>query len=67
VLEHLGLTDDALAKASLPEKSFAPLLAGKRVPPRAAIFHEYENTRMIRTDQFKLTSRWQTGRMSFTT
>jgi len=38
---NLGLTDDALAKASLPEK-FRAAARGKRVPPRAAIFHEYE-------------------------
>ena len=61
VLGNLGLTDDALAKAPLPGKSFAPLLAGKSVPPRDAVFHEYENTRMIRTEQFKLTRRWPNG------
>lgn len=57
VLDYLGLDAETPKKPVSPGKSFAGALAGKSISWGDAIFHEYENTRMIRTEKWKLTMR----------
>jgi arylsulfatase A-like enzyme len=61
VLEQLGVKNKFPAKPPLPGKSFAPTLSGKSQRWNNIIFHEYENTRMIRTEDWKLTTRFSKG------
>jgi arylsulfatase A-like enzyme len=60
-LDYLGLAASIPTNPALPGKSFATALAGKPVAWNDAIFHEYENTRMIRTERWKLTLRFPKG------
>ena len=61
VLEYLGLKEKTPNSPSLPGKSFAPVLQGKEVAWENVIYHEFENTRMIRTPKWKLTIRHPFG------
>lgn len=62
VLEYLGLQAETPREPPLPGASFAPLLEGRPLDDgRDAVFFEYENTRMIRTDPWKLTRRHPAG------
>ena len=47
--------------SALPGKSFAPALRGKTIPWENFIYHEFENTRMIRNEKWKLTLRHPFG------
>jgi arylsulfatase A-like enzyme len=60
-LEYLGLKDKTPAAPALPGKSFAPVLRGETIAWENAIFHDFENTRMIRTPKWKLTIRHPFG------
>lgn len=57
MLEHLNLKDKMPTSPPLPGKSFAPTLLGKEMKWENVIYHEFENTRMIRTPDWKLTLR----------
>jgi arylsulfatase A-like enzyme len=60
-LDYLGLSTSTPTNPPSPGKSFAGALAGKTIPWRDAIFHEFESTRMIRTERWKLTQRFPSG------
>ena len=61
VLEWLGLNDKMPASPPLPGKSFAAALRSQDMPWDNTIYHEFENTRMIRTPNWKLTIRHPYG------
>ena len=61
VLDYLGLKPEIPKSPPLPGHSFAPALYGKRIAWGDAIFHDFENTRMIRTTRWKLTIRHPSG------
>lgn len=61
VLDYLGLQDKTPALPPLPGKSLAPALLGEDIAWPDAIYHEFENTRMIRTRDWKLTLRHPYG------
>ena len=61
VLDYLGLKNETPTSPPLPGKSFAPVLRGANIPWDNVIFHEFENTRMIRTPKWKLTLRHPYG------
>jgi arylsulfatase A-like enzyme len=61
VLECLDLKDQTPKTPPLPGKSFAPVLRGRTIPWDNTIYHEFENTRMIRTERWKLTVRFPKG------
>lgn len=60
-LEYLGLETSRPKDPPSPGRSFAAALGGKRLRKRDAVFHEFESTRMIRTDRWKLTLRFAGG------
>jgi arylsulfatase A-like enzyme len=61
VLEYLNLKQMTPTNPPLPGKSFARALAGDTFEWQNVIFHEFENTRMIRTPKWKLTLRHPSG------
>jgi arylsulfatase A-like enzyme len=61
VLDYLGLADKTPASPPLPGKSFAAALRGKEITWENVIYHEFENTRMIRSPKWKLTLRHPFG------
>jgi arylsulfatase A-like enzyme len=61
VLDYLDLRDKTPKSPPLPGKSFAPVLRGTDVAWDNIIYHEFENTRMIRTPKWKLTIRHPLG------
>jgi choline-sulfatase len=61
VLDYLGLKDQAPTSPPLPGRSFATALRGKEIAWENLIYHEFENTRMIRTPEWKLTLRHPFG------
>jgi arylsulfatase A-like enzyme len=61
VLDYLGLKDQTPKALPLPGKSFASAMHGETIPWENVIYHEFENTRMIRTPDWKLTVRHPYG------
>ena len=61
VLEYLGLRDHTPTSPPLPGKSLARALRGETIEWDDAIYHDFENTRMIRTPGWKLTLRYPYG------
>lgn len=61
VLDWLGMKDKTPASPPSPGKSFGPALRGQDMPWENTIYHEFENTRMIRTPKWKLTVRHPFG------
>jgi arylsulfatase A-like enzyme len=61
VLDYFGLADKTPASPPLPGHSFAQLLRGKELAWENLIYHEFENTRMIRSPKWKLTLRHPYG------
>lgn len=61
MLDFLNLNKDLPTSPPLPGKSFAPVLRGKEIDWENVIYHEFENTRMIRTPDWKLTIRYPYG------
>ncbi len=61
VLDFLGLKNETPTSPPLPGKSFAPVLRGETISWENVIYHEFENTRMIRTPKWKLTLRHPYG------
>jgi len=60
-LEVLGQSGSLPTAPPLPGKSFAHALTGKTIAWGDAVFHEYENTRVIRTTNWKLILRTTKG------
>jgi arylsulfatase A-like enzyme len=65
MLDWLGLTNQTPKSPPLPGRSFAPALRGETVEWDNTIYHEFENTRMIRTPKWKLTVRHPSGPNEF--
>ncbi|HEX5472819.1 MAG TPA: sulfatase-like hydrolase/transferase [Lacipirellulaceae bacterium] len=61
LLDYLGLAGNAPRKPSLPGRSYAPTLMGKQQPWDNVVFFEFENTRAIRTDNWKYVGRFPNG------
>jgi len=61
VLSCLGLEGKVPASPPLPGRSYAGALLGQTIPWDNIIFHEFENTRMVRTADWKLTLRHPAG------
>jgi arylsulfatase A-like enzyme len=59
VLDFIG--NKAPQNTNSPGKSFAPALRGKEIKWDNVIYHEFENTRMVRTERYKLTIRHPYG------
>lgn len=59
VLDFIGNTGQL--NTNSPGKSFAPALRGKEIKWNNVIYHEFENTRMIRDERYKLTMRHPFG------
>ncbi len=59
VLAYLGL--EALIEAKWTGRSYVPLLLGQPVKWENAVFYEFENTRALRTDDWKRVHRFPTG------
>lgn len=61
VLDYLGLRDKTPVKPELPGHTYTPALRGEKVKTRDAVFFEFENTRAIRTAEWKYVSRFPQG------
>ena len=62
LLEYLGMEEQLPQTPELPGRSYAPALVGERLRDwDGTIFHEYENTRMVRDDRWKYTWRFPAG------
>jgi arylsulfatase A-like enzyme len=61
LLGHLGLEKQTPSEPPLPGHSYANALAGESLEWNDVMFFEYENTRAIRTPQWKYISRFPDG------
>jgi len=59
VLDYLGMAEETPSES--PGKSYAQALLGNEISWGDVIFHEFENTRMIRNDRWKYTRRYPEG------
>ena len=57
----MGLEDQIPKKPELPGRNYAPLLQGREMAWDNTIFYEFENSRMIRTTDWKYTWRFPSG------
>lgn len=57
VLGHVGLADRMPTRPTRPGRDFSPALAGQSMDWEQVAFHEFHTTRMIRTPNWKLTTR----------
>lgn len=61
VLDYLGMKDKTPQKPRLPGRSYNGTLNGKDETWDNTVFFEFENTRAIRTDEWKFISRFPRG------
>jgi len=62
LLEYLDLADRVARNPALPGRSYAPAFVGDKLDWGEEItFHEYENTRTVRTPKWKFTRRFPDG------
>ena len=61
VLSYLGLGDKIPSRPELPGRDYSAVLRGKKIPWDNVIFYEFENSRAIRTADWKLTRRFPNG------
>jgi arylsulfatase A-like enzyme len=61
LLDFLGLKDQMPIKPSLPGRSYTATLTGKQIPWDDVVFFEFENTRAIRTRDWKYIERFPEG------
>lgn len=61
LLDYLGLKEKLPEKPALPGHSLAPALRGKGVEWDQVVFYEFENTRAVRTTEWKYISRFPKG------
>jgi len=61
LLEYLDLESETAQKTELPGESYARALMGEKIDWDGTIFHEFENTRLIRDDSWKYTWRFPEG------
>jgi len=61
LLSYLGMRDKIPVEPALPGRDFSPILEGKRIDWDNVVFYEFENSRMIRTPDWKYTRRFPDG------
>ncbi|MDH4238860.1 MAG: sulfatase-like hydrolase/transferase [Phycisphaerae bacterium] len=61
VLSYLGFKDRIPKKPELPGRDYSAVLRGRQVKWDNVIFYEFENSRMIRTPDWKYTRRFPSG------
>ena len=61
LLNYLGMKDKTPTEPALPGRDYSPVLAGKKIDGENIIFYEFENTRMVRTADWKYTRRFPDG------
>lgn len=61
VLNYLGLADRIPVKPERPGRDYSPAVLGRTLQWDNAIFYEFENTRMVRTPEWKYTRRFPDG------
>ena len=61
VLDYLNVANKISNQPVSPGKSYAAALRGEKISWDNTIYHEFENTRMIRTEDWKLTLRFPNG------
>ncbi|MBW8040630.1 MAG: sulfatase-like hydrolase/transferase [Planctomycetes bacterium] len=61
VLSYLGFKDRIPRKPELPGRDYSAALRGRQVKWDNVIFYEFENSRMIRTPDWKYTRRFPSG------
>ena len=61
VLSYLGFKDRIPRKPELPGRDYSMVLRGRQVKWDNVIFYEFENSRMIRTPDWKYTRRFPSG------
>jgi len=61
VLSYLGLQDKIPGKPELPGRDYSPILRGQQIEWDNVIYYEFENSRMIRTADWKFTLRFPDG------
>ena len=61
LLSYLGLEGGTGRKPASPGRNFAPFLHGRTAPWEDVIFYEFENTRCIRTAEWKYVRRHPAG------
>ena len=61
LLNYLGLGHKIPPKPVLPGRDFSPLLLGEKNEWKNEVFYEMENTRVIRTDEWKYVARFPDG------
>jgi arylsulfatase A-like enzyme len=61
LLNYLNLGDRMPQKANSPGRDFSPLLCGEKIEWKNEVFYEMENTRSIRTDEWKYVARFPDG------
>jgi len=61
LLSYLGLKEKIPRNTDLPGRDFSPLLRGEEPDWTNEVFYEMENTRVIRTDEWKYVARFPDG------
>jgi len=61
LLSYLGLRGKLADKPASPGRDFSALLRGRKIPWEDVVFYEFENTRAIRTSQWKYVRRHPAG------
>jgi arylsulfatase A-like enzyme len=61
ILDHLGLKDKQAAEPPSPGRSYAAALRGEPVEWENVVFFDFENVRSVRTDRWKLVTRFPDG------
>jgi arylsulfatase A-like enzyme len=61
LLNYLGLADQAHTLPESPGRDYSSVLRGGEPAWENVIYYEFENSRMIRTDQWKYTRRFPSG------
>ncbi len=61
LLSYLGLGERMARSPASPGRDYSAVLAGREVSWDNVVFYEYENSRMVRTDRWKLTRRFPSG------
>jgi arylsulfatase A-like enzyme len=61
LLSYIGLRDRMATSPEPPGRDYSAVLRGETMRWGNVVFFEYENTRMVRTDRWKLTRRYPDG------
>lgn len=61
LLSYIGVSGQMAKAPASPGRDYSAVLRGQTIPWDNVAFYEYENSRMIRTDRWKLTRRFPGG------